>query len=226
MPKQGIQQIFQGDNIMLVNPNPGRPDYIMVLDAVQEPAPPLVPFSLPRDLAVQIYTKAFTMWNQMKQQVIAEKAEIRRRKNHPVPEVAEHLNRYTDDGKNPKTKKHLPDRPFLVRLDTKEGQQYYEEGLAEAKKEGHPIPTAKDLAGQFPLVMAKAAREEEKRELIKTIRKPLKNWQPEELKEYVENYGGYIGPKDSADKMLEKATRLFDARRKEYEADGFIVTVE
>ena len=47
----------------------------------------------------------------------------------------------------------------------------------------------------------------------------------EELKAYVENFGGYVGPKDKEERILEKATRLFEARRKEYEADGFIVNV-
>jgi len=224
----GIQQVFQGDNIMLVNPNPGFKDYVMVLGGVQEDVPPLVPFSLPKNLAVQMYNKAFRMWTQMKQQVIGEQAEIKVRKNHPNPEVAAHLHKYTaEDGKTPRTKQHIPPRPFLVRLDTEEGKKHYEAGLEEAKKNNFPIPTAEDLVGQFPLVMAKAMKDESMRSkaITKQMRKPKKDWQAAELKEYVETKGGYVGPKDDQEKLLEKATRLFDARKREYETDGFIVNV-
>jgi len=206
---------FIENRVHLVNPNPGT-IYVMVRGGEQVQVPGLVPFHLDEPKARQMLDKALKSWNAQNEQQRNEKLEYNKHIGSNDPSMKDRAFKFGEvTDKVFISKTQPPKRPFLVDLATEKGKEYYKDGMAEAKEEKIQVPKTTGPIqlpeDNLPLISAK------------DMRKPAERWDTPMLRKYVSGNGGMVGNADPADRLLKKALLLFEAMKKRYEDDGFVV---
>lgn len=213
-----IQNTFMENQTQLVNPNPGT-IYTMVRGGEHVQVPGLVPFPLPVPKAKQMLDKALKSWNAQKDQQRFEKTEFNKHIASNDPAMRDRAFKFGETKDKvfiPRTQP--PAMPFLVDLATEAGKKFYESGRRIAKRDGISIPKTTGPIKLPDDVLPIAT-------MTKDMRKPADRWDTPMLRKYVAGNGGMIGNADPMDRLLKKALLLFEAMKKRYEDDGFVVNV-
>lgn len=212
-------QVHNEPEVVVVNPNPGRPLTLQLGDR-EVTFHPMQKYRIKKDQLGGLCEVQEGHWREMRLNAQSERQEWAKRITSPSQAERDKALKFADSEGNTVTKP--PPRPMLVRLDTEHGKKWYQEALAEADRVPvqHPIHPQ-----QQPRV---EADELESDVDAIVLEEPKKGWTILQYFDYCKRLGAQVdeSDKERSDILIKKAKAAFEAQKLFYKEKKINFTIK